>query len=528
MSRPQIAVKKARTPLVLDMSGQGGGKTMNIGVDTFEKIRSCPKAKGFIGANTHEQLSKTTLRSTFRIWKMLGDWDEYDKTGNPDGIFVVNKKPPAHFRKFEMLDNYRNTISFQNGALIFTGSLKNYLAHDGKEFAWCHIDETKDTKKEALTDVLLSRLRQTGLWYDSKRPDQPIFFDDTISNEEAEQNGFVAFNPCYIHTSPSSAGVDWLIEMFHLTKFEESIRNKLANKFDFFQRKHDNVTAVIYQTYWNEKNLPPNFIDNQKKRMSESEQLLFIDGFPFAKTGSEYFTEFSRQKHVIPAKIVPFDFNNTFHITLDFNAVPYATLISVQTRYVTKFFNDQTDEKKDFLEDGDTGFRPIEVLQIFIQKEFLGRPPENDTDVVCEKFCDWLNVNEANPDVFGYGDATGRNRFAGIGTLSNFKIVRNVIEKYFYYEEKVRKANPPNRLRRNFMNRLFAGKFPDIEIYISDECTETIRDFEFLKQATDGSKFKEKEIDKSTGQSFEKIGHTSDAVEYFICEICRDYLKEIN
>ena len=77
------------------------------------------------------------------------------------------------------------------------------------------------------------------------------------------------------------------------------------------------------------------------------------------------------------------------------------------------------------------------------------------------------------------------------------------------------------------MNRIFAGKFPEIEIYIDSSCALSIRDFEFLKQDVNG-KFKEKEIDKATGKAYEKIGHTSDAIEYFICEVLRNYLKFID
>lgn len=529
LSKPQIAVKRARSALVLDMAGQGGGKTMNIGVDTFEKIRSCPKAKGFIGANTHEQLTKSTLVRAFGIWKMLGGWTQYDSKTNPSGIYVVNKKPPSHFVQFETLDDYRKTISFQNGTMIFTGSLKNYLAHDGKEFAWCHLDETKDTKKEALTDVIFGRLRQFGLWYFQDEVGQPFYFNDQITSQEAVEMGLVAINPCYIHTSPSSAGVEWLLEMFYLKPYEREIREALADKFQFFQMQHENVTAIIYQSYWNENNLPPNFLDNQKKRMSSNEVLLFIDGFPFARNGSEYFPEFNRANHVIPARNVPFNFNDTFLMSMDFNVVPYVTLIGSQIRYVTKFFNEKTGQKKVFLEEGDEGFEPLEVMQIFIQKEFLKSNPENETDKACEAFCEWLELNDANCDVFGYGDATGNARIVGLGTLTNFKIIERTVSKYFYYEKKVRKSNPSNRLRRTFMNRLFKGtSYPEIEIYISDECVEVIRDFEFLKQSVDGGKFKEKEKDKSTGEMFEKIGHTSDAVEYLICELCINYLKDIN
>ena len=36
--------------------------------------------------------------------------------------------------------------------------IKNYLAHDGKEFGWAHLDETKDTKKEALITQIIDKV----------------------------------------------------------------------------------------------------------------------------------------------------------------------------------------------------------------------------------------------------------------------------------------------------------------------------------------------------------------------------------
>ena len=39
---------------------------------------------------------------------------------------------------------------------------------------------------------------------------------------------------------------------------------------------------------------------------------------------------------------------------------------------------------------------------------------------------------------------------------------------------------------------------------------------------------KEKEVDKVTGQSYEKIGHTSDALEYFVCELLKALIKYLD
>lgn len=525
LSDPQIEVFEARTPLILDMAGQGAGKTLNIGFDTFWKIKAIPQVKGFIGANTHKQLSQSTITRCLETWKLLEGWEQWSKN-KPDGVYVINKQPPPHFVQYHLLPRYDGTICFQNGAVIFTGSLENYEAHDGKEFGWAHLDETKDTKKEAVTQVISARLRQYGLWYDDNQEGKPYFYDDKITLEQAEALGYIAFNPLYVHTSPAMGGVDWINELFGIDKYEKEIREALADPYSFYRFQDNEVTCVIYQTYWNEKNLPPNFIQKRRRELTENEQLIFIDGYPFSKTGNEYFPSFVRRRTVV--KRIPFRFNETFHISFDFNVMPYITLIVAQVDYVTKFYNEQTGQKKEFLEEGDTGFEMLEVMRIKIGKEMCLATPNNETEKACEEFCDWLMMNGAECDILTYGDASGRNRIPGLGSLTNFKIIKNILAKYFYSEQKVRKENISVLKRKNFMNRLFENKYPELEIYIAEECEETIRDFEFLKQAPDGGKYKEKTTDPSTGKQYEKIGHTSDAVEYFVCELCYPYLKDIS
>ena len=501
LSRPQLSVKTSRASLVLDMAGQGSGKTLNISIDVIEKVRSIPRAIGFIGANTHKQLSQSTLKNCFKYWKDIAGWTKWSKS-NPDGVYTVNTKPPEHFRQYEILDDYRGTICFQNGTLIFTGSLKNYLAHDGKEFGWAHLDETKDTKKEALTTVILARLRQYGIWVAPKQKGKPYFFDDKITPEEALEKGLEAFNPCYVHTSPSLGDIEWILDLFELKPFEKEIAETLSDPFKFYHRDYNGRSVTIYQTYWNERNLKPNYIEEQKSRMTGEEQSLFIDGNPFAKTGSEFFNEFQKRNTVVER--VPFNFEGTFNASFDFNASPYTTLLVGQTDYIVKFYNEKTGEKKDFLDVGDEGFAPLEVMRIFIQKEFLDR--DGDTDGACRSFIDWLEVNEASGDINIWGDATGRSRIAGLGATTNFKLIEEAFANYAT-EMKAKKSNISVKLRRKFMNKLFAGKIPNIELYIAEECEELIRDLMFLKKAPDGTKHKEKETDPHTGKSFEKIGH---------------------
>ena len=94
--------------------------------------------------------------------------------------------------KFEKYINYSNIISFDNGAIIYIGSLDNAKAHEGKEFAYAILDETKDSKEQDVKDTILTRLRQKGL---------------VINGKE--------FNPLYILTSPAKVeciknGLSWI------------------------------------------------------------------------------------------------------------------------------------------------------------------------------------------------------------------------------------------------------------------------------------------------------------------------------
>ena len=521
LSHPQASVYYARTPLVLDMAGQGAGKTENIGVQSGDMINRFPKAIGFIAANTYLQLSQTTLKKAMDTWRKYYGWDEYDKNDNPSGFYVIDKKPPAHFRKFTRLRKYNNTISFKNGALLFTGSLDNYLAHDGKEFAWAHLDETKDTKKEAVTQVILSRLRQAGLYY-REETDDLYWIDD---KKEAKKQGLTAYNPCCIHTTPALGGVDWIIDLFGLARLEPVISKTLANPDDYFYYVRKNVTVVIYQTYWNEANLPENYITNARLRLTDEEQKIFIEGNPFTKTGNEYFPEFQRSKHVFDN--IRLDFTKRMHVMYDFNVMPYITQIVAQIDNVIKFYNKSTGEKVEFLEGGEVGFEAINVMRIKICRELCKKPPENETEQACDALGLWLKENEFSGDIAVYGDASGHSRITGLASLTQYKIIKRILSKYFANDVLAKKANISVLQRKKLMNRIFAGKFPEIEIYIDSSCILSIRDFEFLKQDVNG-KFKEKEIDKATGKAYEKIGHTSDAIEYFICEVLRNYLKFID
>jgi hypothetical protein len=260
------------------------------------------------------------------------------------------------------------------------------------------------------------------------------------------------------------------------------------------------------------------YIDSRLAVLSENEALKLVYGYPFSKTGGEYFPKFERRRHVKSVQPLA---TGVKHLTFDFNVLPYMTLLCAQITYVMRYM-DAMGVKH---EQAGDNLLPLEVLCIEFYEEYCLTTPYNTSEAVCRAFVD-DHVGQANLDIFYYGDASGGSRIAGLGELTNYKIIEKELERYIMEGSKrVKGSNIGVLQRRDLMNRLFEGKYPNVEIYFDEGMKETIRDFEFLKLGANG-KLKEKATDPQTGAVYEKLGHTSDAAEYMVCEILKHFINE--
>ncbi|MGN6491055.1 MAG: hypothetical protein ACTHLE_03585 [Agriterribacter sp.] len=505
LSLPQYKTLTCRKPLQLAMAGQRGGKSFGIGYRSGMYVKYFPKMIGMIAANTYKQLTQSTMVEVRRVWKNNYGYLEYDRN-RLDGVYTINKKPPAHFKIFHEFDDYNGIICFRNGAVIFTASLDNYLAHDGKTLGWAELDETKDTKEQAVKHVILARLSQAGLYSDEDgnllywEPPTPDENGQLPKAHQPFNSNWVPYNPCVINTSPAEGVVDWLVDLFELNTFEEDINDHIFDPGKFFYKEYGNKAACIYSTYWNAHNLPSNYIQKRLDELTKEEADKFVFGYPFSKTGGEYYGSFDRRQHVVPT---PFLRHKPVHLTYDFNVLPYMTLVCVQ-------INETDDE-----------------LQLRIFKEYCLKPPRNTTeDVTAEFLSDHIGDVK---DIFYYGDAMGNRRIEGFGDdFTRFDPVRDVL-RYIVTRSSDRTAtyNQGVLKRRVLVNKIFSGKMKfkgkTVRIMIDPGCIEMIRDFQYLKLGMDG-KLKEKVKDAATGATWEKLGHTSDAFEYMLCYLFSDFL----
>lgn len=485
-SSPQLDVIESNAQFNLMHCGVGSGKTYVIGCRNLIFAKRFPHVRGFIGANTYNQLSKSTLVGVFKFWGELGIKKDID--------YVVGVKPPTHFKIYgEPLENYKNTISMSNGKLIFLGSLENYKMLDGMEFGHADLDETKDTAEEAVREVITARLRQPGMWL---LKNGEITDDETLALAE----GLEGYNPLSIYTSP--AKTDWLADWFELPKYFDEISEVIFDKDNYFRKRRGNKLVVIASSYHNEHNLPAGYIQSklvEPNAHNKHRINMLVYGSPIGKVGNEYYNCFDRLTHVKEVVMPP---NCVTHFSFDFNVVPYITLGCYKIWW-----------KQD-----------VQRWHVHKFDEVCLPPPNNTTEHLCARAISLHEQNITN-GLFIYGDKSGKNRRTN-NKEHDFDVIFRMFRRWTGDPLNSDKSlsdrvvnNMSVKVRKEFMNKVFYGSLP-IDFTMSPRCVNTIKDCEYLQEAPDGGKIKPKD---SNGA--EKYGHCSDEMEYFFVSAFKQYLK---
>lgn len=462
-SYPQRDILEYCRPLNLFMGGYGSGKTHMLGVIAYTFAVKFPEVRGIIGANTYNQLSQSTMRQVFKVWKTFGI-TEYTEA-NPNGMYVVNKIPPKHFKNFgDVYLKYDGILTFINGHTIYLVTLENADAQQGKEVGYCLLDETRDTREYDVKDTMLSRLRQLGI---------------TINGKNV--------NPLYAFTSP--AKVDWINKWFTLDKMTEQINAKIYSDTTYFHHVDSMINVVISSTYHNKHNLPEDYFDRLRFSNTSERYDSIIYANPFGRVGGEYYGSFERKKHVGKAEYDP---TLPIHLSFDFNYVPYNPAGLYQIKFV----------------DG--------MYYVYMIDEFALTSPHNSTEHVCEAILARYGNHKAGWLI--YGDATGKaGTITGREQRSNWDTVWFMFKsRTVHKSNRVPRSNPTNTTRRDFMNLIFEEKKP-IRFIVDERCTHMINDLMYCKEDADGGKDK-KTVKDEAGNSYQPYGHFGDLCEYMFCE----------
>src|SRR5882724_1662053 len=212
----------------------------------------------------------------------------------------------------------------------------------------------------------------------------------------------------------------------------------------------------------------------------------------YRRSGSAFYKCFEETTHTGAIK---FDAKQSIHISLDNNLHPYVTISIWQV---------------------DTKTKTIKQVH-----EISAEAPNNNAIKAAKLFIKWLDRVGYDGMVFVYGDpsanAGSTSDPESKGFFAKFKGTLDMAP--VKYIDRVKRSAPGVSMSGTFVNEIFESNYSGWSIMIDTGCRKAIEDYTMTKEDRFGKVLKTKEKDKDTKVTFERYGHYSDAMRYFLCTL---------
>jgi len=324
----------------------------------------------------------------------------------------------------------------------------------------------------------------TGVWWEEDVPDESDFITITTSVRTSKADylqEIFTINP----EVEGNYQENWFWKRFFKGHIEKSFSDVTVIQVEELKIE---LTYTVHHS-WHKDNrwLPNAFVAQlmQLKIENPYYYTIYCNGeWGNKQTGGLFYKHFDRAKSVDPT--IVYNPDQAIHLSFDFNVNPYMSATIWQI-------------------DGKTAKCIDEIASV---------NPDNTTVGVCREF-ERRYFNHKG-GLFIYGDPSGRQQDTRTDKgYNDYTIIFNELEKY-HPIERVANKHPPVVTRGNFINTVFLKGFNDLNILFSDKCKYMLNDMLFGKEASDGTKLKEKT--KVDGVTFEKYFHHADTMDYFLCE----------
>jgi hypothetical protein len=257
----------------------------------------------------------------------------------------------------------------------------------------------------------------------------------------------------------------------------------------------DNWLYIPAKITDNAQNLDPEYVENLKT-LPRYEYQVFVEGNwnVKLKTGGEFFKNFELEQHVAPFHTDP---EERVHISIDSNVLPYIAVTCWQM------------QKKG------EGWIAKQTHDIPV------KDPDNTARKAGAKVGRWLKGIGYKQRVFLYGDptTTARNNIDDEKKSFLDLFVEGLLKEGYECDKRFFTKAPGVASTGDFINAIYEGKVPGVEILVSEYCKESINDYIETKQDKDGGILKKRITDPKTKQSYEPHGHMSDTKRYFLCKV---------
>lgn len=372
-----------------------------------------------------------------------------------------NKIKPTNFIKTDATDYNQNTTTFTNGSQIifFPESYSTDKEQDrwkGLEVNGFGFEEINECKQQSLSKAF----ERAGSYIIKGAKVQP--------------------KPLIVATCNPTQG--WFKELVY-TPWKNGT---LKPTWQYIQsRIYDNTPLLEQQ---------PNYLPSLKANLSHYEFAVFVEGDwdVQLKTGNEYLNDFDPGKHVKSTTYTP---HIPVCISIDSNVHPYIAvtcwqLISIGPGWLIK--------------------------QI---EELPAADPENTASMAGKKTGAWLKSIGTTDKVLLYGDYSTKNsNNIDDNKRSFFKIVKENIEQCGFRTEDKLLPHVSVASIGEFINAIFKGEVPGLEIHIGEHCKKSIGDYMITKKDKVGAILKEIQPATKTVPAHQKNAHLTDTFKDMIAQ----------
>lgn len=385
-------------------------------------------------------------------------------------------------------ENIKQTIISLGLTQLFTfrKSPLGIICHNGNRFIARGGDDPNSLK--SIKDP-------TCVWYEEDVPEEEDFATITLTVRSGKADALQE----YFSINPEIEGDfqdNWFWKRFF--KGRDELTYNTTTTVEVEGRTVDYDVMVHHSTYQDNRWLP-DAVKAQIEGYKSNNQYLYsvyAKGlWTMKETGGNFYKLFRRAKNTGNVKYSPI---SALHITFDFNVNPYVTLNVWQLL-------------------GDTAKQIDEICL---------ESPKNRTKDACIEFK--RRYKDHTAGLFIYGDPAGKHEDTRTEKgYNDFSIIMEEL-KQFRPEKRVAQSAPAVVMRGNWINAVFDRKEGGLEVIIGENCTKSIADYMYLKEASDGTKAKIKEKHPQTKIPFEKYGHTSDANDYLLTYAYREKFNEFS
>lgn len=207
------------------------------------------------------------------------------------------------------------------------------------------------------------------------------------------------------------------------------------------------------------------------------------------RTGGEYLKNFNTNYHV---KDHSYNDSIPLHITFDENVNPYVTCSIWQ-------------------------IQNNELIQI---DEILLQDPRNTLRHTCEEFKNRYKYHQEG--IFIYGDATSRKQDTKLEKGTNFYTLIMGYLVMFKPQLRLNSSNPSTVMAKLFLDAIYNNEIEGINISIGSNCKQSIYDYQYAQENSEGGIDKKMITNKITGIKYQEFGHILDAKKYLVTNLFKD------